>query len=181
MREFVHNSERVIYQELEDESFLNLLSENGIIPEELPEENLRYRVFKYYKDGVKRYACVLVANAPDAYIEKVYTTFSYPEDGFWNMMLDITGQIDGEEPEVMRTRLSIAIENAENCAKEWIKKKYPEKEMEWMLLGYPEDIQKEYNNILKTALSGYGYYKGMLDKISAPGVDIEYIKNIFNK
>ena len=51
MKDFLHNGEKVIYQVLQDESFLDLLNKAGIIPEELPDDNLSYRVFKYVKDG----------------------------------------------------------------------------------------------------------------------------------
>ncbi len=178
MKEFLHNGERVIYQETQDESFLDFLNKSGIIPEEVPDENLRYRVFKYTKDGQKRYACVLVANAPDAYIEKVYITFSYPEDGFYNMMLDITGQIDGEKPEIINSRIKIALKQAEIKAKDWIDKKYPDECINWLLYGYPDEVQKEYDYMKKLALNSFGYYIETLTKISAPDVDMEYMINI---
>lgn len=179
MREFLHNGERVVYQVLQDESFLDLLNKAGIIPEELPDDNLSYRVFKYVKDGRKKYACVLIANAPDAYIEKVYTTFSYPEDGFYNMMLDITGQLEKEEPVKIRSRLSIAVEQAEKSAEEWIEEKYPDQYANWCFSGYPADIQKEHQNMQKIALSSFGYDIDTLDKISAPDVNMDYIRELF--
>ena len=178
MKEFLHNGEKVIYQVVQDQRFLDILNSSGIIPEEVPDENLRYRVFKYTKDGQKRYACVLVANAPDAYIEKVYITFEYPEDGFYNMMLDITGQIGGEQPKICRSRLSIAANQADDKAKEWIKKQYPDEEMNWFFTGCPEDVQKEYNEMYKLALNSFGYYLDTLDKISAPDVDMDYVRKM---
>lgn len=178
MKEFFHNGEKVIYQEVQDHSFLDLLNESGIIPEEVPDDNLCYRVFKYTKDGENRYACVIVVNALDAYIEKVYITFKFPEDGFYNMMLDITGQIGGDQPIKCRSRLSIAAERADDKAKEWIKKQYPEQEADWFFNGYPEDVQEEYNKIYKQALNFFGYYLEMLDKIYAPDVDMDYTREM---
>lgn len=178
MREFLHNGEKVIYQVVQDQSFLDILNKSGIIPEEVPDDNLRYRVFKYTKDGESRYACVLVANAPDAYIEKVYITFKFPEDGFYNMMLDITGQLDGDEPKIRRSRLSIAANQADDQAKELIKEKYPEQEMNWFFSGYPEEVQKEYDQMYKLALNSFGYYLDTLEKISAPDVDMEYMRKV---
>ena len=178
MKEFLHNGQKVIYQTVQDESFLDLLNKAGIIPEEVPDEDLSYRVFKYTKDNQKRYACVLVANAPDAYIEKVYITYDFPEDSFYNLMLDITGQLGGDDPKMIRSRLSIATEKAEDKAEDWIKEKYPENYMDWFFTGYPEDVQKEYNNMRKLVLIHFGYNLETLDQISAPDVDMEYMKDI---
>ena len=50
MKEFLHNGKKVIYQTIQDESFLDLLNNAGIVPEEVPDEDLSYRVFKYTKD-----------------------------------------------------------------------------------------------------------------------------------
>ena len=176
MKKFSHNGEEVIYQEIQDQSFLDLLNESGIFPEEIPDDNLRYRVFKYTINNKRRYACVLIANAPDAYIEKIYITFAYPEDGFYNLMLDITGQIDGSEPKMLRSRLSIATERAENKAKEWIENKYINDHMEWFFNGYPEDVQEEYNQMYNLALNQFGYDSETLDKINAPDIDMDYMK-----
>lgn len=178
MKEFLHNGKKVIYQTVQDESFLDLLNNAGIVPEEVPDEDLSYRVFKYTKDDQKRYACILVANAPDAYVEKVYITYDFPEDGFYNLMLDITGQLGGDDPKMIRSRLSIATEKAEDKAKDWIKEKYPENYMDWFFMGYPEDVQKEYNDMRKLALIHFGYSLETLDQISAPDVDMDYMRDI---
>lgn len=177
MREFLHNGNKVIYQTIQDESFIDLLNKSGIVPEEVLDEDLTYRVFKYTKDDQKRYACVMVAYAPDAYIEKVYITYEFPEDGFYNLMLDITGQLNGDDPKMVRSRLSIAFESATNKANAWIEKKYPN-HMDWFFTEYPEDVQKEFNHMIKLALNSYGYDLETLDKIKSPDVDMEYIKEI---
>lgn len=178
MKEFLHNGEKVIYQEVINKSFLDVLNESGIIPEEVPDENLKYRVFKYAKDGEARYACVLAANSPDDYVEKVYITFKFPEDGFYNMMLDVTGQMSGDEPDVHRSRLSIAAEQAENKANEWIKKQFPDKDLDFFMMDYPEDVQNEFDMMYKLALNSFGYYLDTLDKISAPDVDMDYMRKM---
>lgn len=179
MKEFLHNGEKVIYQTVQDERFLDLLNKAGIIPEELPEDNMSYRVFKYTKDGVKRYACVMVANAPDTYIEKIFITYAFPEDGFENLMLDIVGQKQGDNEKIIRSRLSVANAKAESSALEWIKKEYPEQYNNYILYGeFPEEIQKEYNNMYKLSMNYFGYHIEDLEKISAPDCDMDYMKNV---
>lgn len=178
MKEFLHNKEKVVYQEIQDQSFLDILNKSGIIPEEVPDDNMNYRVFKYEKNGENRYACVLGANAPDTYIEKVYITFKYPEDGFYNMMLDVAGQLDGEQPKQCRSRLSIAAEQAAKKAQNWAENQYPDREIDWVLTEYQKDIQAEYNEMYKLALNSFGYYLDTLDKISAPDVDLDYMREM---
>ena len=178
MKELLHNGQKVIYQTVQDESFLDLLNKSGIIPEEVPDEDLSYRVFKYTKDDQKRYACVLVANDPETYVEKVYITYEIPEDGFYNMMLDVTGQLGGAEPKTTRSRLSVAYQEAKTRANKWIEKRYPENYMMWSMMGYPENIQNEYNDVVKQALQHFGYSLETLDMINAPDIDMEYMKNL---
>lgn len=178
MKEFLHNGETVKYQEIQDESFLGLLNKAGIVPEEIPDENLWYRVFKYTKDGEKLYAGVIVANAPEAYIEKVYITSKVPDDGFHDLMLDVSGQNAGRDPKMIKSRLSVAAEEAYKEAKKWIRKKYPKDYMAWEFMGYPQNIQNEYNDVVKQSLVHFGYSLETLDLINAPDVDLEYMKNI---
>lgn len=178
MKEFLHNGQKVIYQEVRNESFLDLLNKSGITPEEVPDENLRYRVFKYINDGQERYACVLVANAPDEYIEKVYITFKFPEDSFNDLMMDVTGQLEGREPKKMKTRLEIALEQAEIKATKWIADKYPDKIGSEWFFGWPEEIEEEYRLTKKLALISSGYTLNILDKITVPGIDLDAIREL---
>lgn len=175
---YTHNGAEVIYQTL-DKDFLCHLNENGIIPQELPDKDLRYRVFKYEKDGVVKYACVMDANVPDTYIQHVYITTKYPEDGFYEMMLDIDGQISGATPKKMPSRLKIAIDKAEQEAKEWIEKKYPDKISGWFFTGYPEDINKQYCSMIRLALNAYGYDESVVKMIDISDVDSTYLRDIF--
>lgn len=177
MREFIHHGEPVIYQQLVDECFLDLLNKEGIFPEEIPDENLEYRVFKYCKNGQKRYACVIQTIAPDAHVEKVFITLQFPEDGFEKLMLDVCGQLEKEAPSIMRSRLSIANEQAERVAREWVEKQFPEQKAN-MFLEYPEEIQKEYDKMRKFALNRFGYDLETLDQIQAPDVDMEYMRSV---
>ena len=50
--------------------------------------------------------------------------------------------------------------------------------MDWFFTEYPEDVQKEFNHMIKLALNSYGYDVETLDKIKSPDVDMEYIKEI---
>lgn len=178
MKEFLHHGEKVFYQEVIDESFLNLLNKSGIIPEELPDGNLDYRVFQYEKDNQKRYACVIVANAPGAYVEKVYITYKIPCDGFYRLMLDVSSQLNGEKPKKIESRLHAALSQARKQADQYFYEKYPDQKMNFVLFGYGEKIQ-EYNNMIGVMLTKFGYNLQTLEKVSAPDVDIESVKKYF--
>ena len=175
MREYTHNNVRVTYQMVED-GFINALNANGMYPEELPIDDFRYRVFKYTYDGSIRYAAVIQTIAPDACLEKVYITTSIPEDGFYEMMLDIEGQKDGDEPQKIKSRLSIAISKAEESADNWVKEQFPDEWKNCFFTGYTEKLQKEYDTAFGIALNSFGYDINMLDKINAPDIDKEDLK-----
>lgn len=178
MKEYMHNNKTIKYQEVVDQSFLAILAENGVRPRELPVPDFRYRVFAYNTNGNHKYAAVIVANAPDAYIEKVFIMDSIPEDGFWSMMQDVSSQNSGAEPEKIKSRLSTAIKEAENSAYEFIQNKYRDQAAGWMLMGYPAEIQDEIREMQKLYLNQYGYHLWVLDHIDVNDVDLEYVKNI---
>ena len=182
MKEFLHNGERVVYQQTLGVSFLSLLNDKGIIPEELPIEDMSYRVFKYEIDGVKRYACVMKLISQDEYSENVYITWTVPEDGFYNMMMDVLLQEEGKEPQPIRSRLSVAIELAEKEAHEWIAQKYSNEErMGWIvtgIVGYPEEVQKDFDFTFKLYMNKYGYNSSILSGINVPRFNLERIKRI---
>ena len=94
------------------------------------------------------------------------------------MMVDVSGQINGEQPTKCRSRLSIAAEQAAKKAQNWVENQYPDREMDWFFTGYPRDIQAEYNEMYKLALNSFGYYMDTLDKISAPDVDLDYMREM---
>lgn len=173
---YTHNGEEVIYQQI-DVDFLWLLNKNGIIPQELPDPDLNYRVFKYEKDGRVRYACVLntVGEEPS---QKVFITYSVPEDGFYKLMLDVQGQIDHGDPARIESRLHIAVAKAEREVSKGIDEKYPDKQFEFMLNGYPADVQKEYDFQFKISMADYGYYSKTLDQIEAPDVDKDSLRKL---
>lgn len=178
MKEYMHNGVKVIFQTLQDESFLDYLNKEGIKPEELPDKDLRYRVFYYIKDNQEKYACITTGNAPDVYTEKIYLTTEYPIDGFFNLIKDVDDQIKGENPHNISSRLKTAVMQAEKDAKDWIEKQYPEKVKEWFFSGYPKEIKKEFKAMQKLALISYGYDLETLDKITVSDVDIHSIKDI---
>lgn len=178
MGEYSHNGKTVRYQEIIDKSFLQVLAENGIRPAEIPDPDLRYRVFSYTVDGNHRYAAVIVANAPDAYIERVFITETIPEDGFWNMMMDVSRQNSGGKPEEMESRLHLAGVEAHKKALEYIQEKYSEQAGKWMLSGYPAEIENEIREEEKRHYLNYGYTLEILDMIEVHDVDMEYVKNI---
>ena len=174
--EFLHNGEKVTYYVMQDESWFDLLDYKGIVPEELPVKDMRYRVLQYNDGGKNVYACIFTPNAPDAYIEEVYITSKIPEDSFNDLMLDVFGQLNGKPPKQRRSRLSIACENADRETKKWIEKQYPDQAVYWMLKGYPEEIQKEYNEEYKLQMQLMGYSLDMLEKIKAVDIDMNYMK-----
>lgn len=175
MAEYIHNDEKVIYQTVQDQSFIDALNAEGIKPEELPVPEMSYRVFKYSKNEKKRYAIVKEASGADTYSEKVFITFVVPEDGWKELMLDIIGQIEGEEPKTIESRLNMAVAEAEKAANEWITKRYGDAEM------WENKHKKERDSMFKLFLSGNGYDYEMLDKISAPDTDIDYLKQILKE
>ena len=175
MAEYIHNDEKVIYQTVQDQSFIDALNAEGIKPEELPDPEMSYRVFKYSKNGQKRYAIVQEAIGADTYAEKVFITFAVPEDSWKELMLDIIGQIEGEEPKQIESRLNKAIIEAEKAADEWITKRYGAAEI------WENKHKQERDSMFKLFLSGNGYNYAMLNKISAPDTDIEYLKQILKE
>ena len=70
------------------------------------------------------------------------------------------------------------MEQGEKRAEEWIEEKYPDQYANWCFSGYPADIQKEHQNMQKIALSSFGYDIDTLDKISAPDVNMDYIREL---
>lgn len=179
MKMYEHNGEKVIFQTVSGQLFLDGLYDAGIVPEEVPDEDLRYRVFKYEEDGKKVYAAVLIANAPDTYLEKVYITEKVPEDGFWNLIKDVDAQRKGESPKKIPSRLKTAIDKAEEDAEEWIRTNYPEKAGELIFMTeYPDKIAREKKKIWKMRLSEYGYDLDVLKKIKVTDVDMDFVREL---
>ncbi len=179
MKMYEHNGEKVIFQTVSDQLFLDGLYDAGIVPEEVSEGDLRYRVFKYGKDGKVTYAVVLATNATDTYLEKVYITEKVPEDGFWHLVEDVDAQREGEEPKKIPSRLKLAIDKAEEDAEEWIRANYPEKTGELLFMTeYPDEVAGEKKKIWKMRLSEYGYDLDVLKKIKVTDVDMDFVREL---
>lgn len=180
MQEYTHNGERVIFQQAVDECFIDFLNGKGIVPEELPDDDFTYCVFKYTLDGKLRYAAVQKPITMDAYVENIYITFAIPEDGWLNLIKDVEGQQRGEEPKKMQSRLSLAYEYVERRAREILSEKYPDADhFELALYGYPKVYEKEYLKTIKYLLLDIGYTEENIMKVQANDVDKDYLKKIF--
>lgn len=178
MKRLIHNNKEIKFQE-GNKSFLDTLNKNGITPQELPDPDFRYRVFKYEIDGAVKYACVIVVNDPEDYIERIFITDSIPEDGFYNMMLDCIGQLGGEKPTKIKSRLKVALEESSNRVQKWTEEKYPDQAFTWMVAGeYPEEIKKARMDYQQLVLCSMGYTAEIVEGLSAPDVNMDYVKSI---
>lgn len=177
-KEYTHNNKIVKYDTIINDTFLNILTKNGIRPTELPDSDLQYRVFSYTINGNHHYATVIGTNVPDEYIEKVFITDEIPVDGFRNMIEDVDAQNYGSTPKKVKSRLSLVADKARKMAEEFVVSKYPMHEFEWTFQGYPTEIENEIRKMEKLYYQRYGYYKEMLDRIDAPDVNLEYVKGI---
>lgn len=159
MEMYLHNGKDVIFQYVA-QPFINQLNNAGIYPEELPD--LDNVIYKYTKGDVTRYALVIPV---DGMTEKVYMTYSIPEDGFQALLTDVENQRNGETPAKMRTRYELACESARNMSFEDIKERYPEQNNDWLFYGLPEDIANERKSLEESYLLRYGYDADYLKKI----------------
>ena len=115
MEKYLHYNEEVIYQQLADTSFKEELKKNDIDYMELP--ILDSDVITYIKDGKRKYACIVVNNTAETYIENVYITDQMPLDMNWeNLVLDCKGQRNGEPPMEMETKAKVICDKAEEMA-----------------------------------------------------------------
>lgn len=112
MKKYLHYNEEVIYQQLADTSFKDELKKNDIDYMELP--ILDSDVITYIKDGKRKYACIVVNNTAETYIENVYLTDQIPLDMSWeNLVLDCKGQRNGEPLMEMETKAKVICKKAE--------------------------------------------------------------------
>ena len=111
-----HYDQPVIYQQITDRSFKDILKESGIKYKELPIEET---VLMYEKDGTIKYAYIVQGNVPDTYVENIYITGTIPADMNWkNVALDIDRQKNGESPMQLKTKARFICEKAEEIATE---------------------------------------------------------------
>ena len=115
MKKFTHYGIEVAHQYVELEfQFEDALVKEGIEYTYLPinpNNDIRNNVVKYFINGSTRYA-LLIGN-------HCIITTAVPEDGDWyNLYLDVIDQISGEDPQKMKSKVRIIVEEAEKWAKE---------------------------------------------------------------
>ena len=115
MEKFTHYGTEVMHQYIELEfQFEDALTEKGIEYTYLPispNNDIRNNVVKYFIDGDAKYALLID--------DHCIITTAVPEDGDWyNLYIDIRDQINGEEPQKMKSKARMIIEKAEKWAKE---------------------------------------------------------------
>lgn len=182
MKKFMHNGIDVFYQEIVGQSFLDVLSKRNIIPVEIPYNDFAYRIYKYTVDGVRKYACCVTTTSSE-YIEKVAITTEYPDDGFGEMMLDIIGQLNGETPRPVRSRLHLACRKARKNVIEYIHNKQKQKGEDALSVVFTDfesiEDNAEYKDLMRTFLVSYGYTPEIIKFLSPKDVDIESVLSYF--
>lgn len=114
MEKFNHYGVEVIYQVI-DGPFEEVLKQNGVKYTALP--YIEDIVFRYEKDGQRRYAYIEVEKLPDDYAERVYITSEIPEDLSWKGIAeDYRNQKSGERPANLHTRAYMIFSAAYNDA-----------------------------------------------------------------
>lgn len=88
MEKFNHYGVEVIYQVI-DGPFEEVLKQNGVKYTALP--YIEDIVFRYEKNGRRKYAYIEVEKLPDDYAERVYITSEIPEDLSWKGIAEDTG------------------------------------------------------------------------------------------
>lgn len=115
MKKFTHYGVEIMHQYIELEfQFEDALTEKGIEYTYLPtnpNNDIRNNVVKYFIDGDAKYALLID--------DHCIITTTVPEDGDWyNLYIDIRDQISGEDPQKIKSKARIIIEEAEKRAKE---------------------------------------------------------------
>lgn len=194
-KEFYHNGEKVIYQDTIEQSFLDVLTKNGIKPVELPIDSTEFRVFRYFKDEKKRYA-IVSSHGYDMYFEDIYLTDTVPEDGFEALFYDVTDQKDmNKKPAIMKSRIRMVLSIAREKADAYVTEKYnlnpgdlhyrsnadfdEEEDEEETTPGINYDeIDKERKFFMKMVMHEYGYTYEMLDQIYAPDAEDTIVREV---
>lgn len=115
MRKFTHYGVEVTHQYTELQfQFENALEKSGIGYTYLPvspNNDIHNNVVKYLIDGITKYAILIN--------DHCIITTETPEDGDWyNLYIDVKDQINGEEPQKMKSKARIIIEEAEKWVRE---------------------------------------------------------------
>ena len=115
MKKFTHYGTEVMHQYVKLEfQFEDTLTKKGIEYTYLPinpNNDIRNNVVKYFINGDAKYALLIG--------DHCIITTTVPEDGDWyNLYIDIRDQISGEDPQKIKSKARIIIEEAEKRAKE---------------------------------------------------------------
>lgn len=166
---YKHYDNDVIFQQLQDMRFINVLKENHVEYKELP--ILDYRVLLYSKDMEDKYAVIVPVNAVETYLENVYITTEIPQDMSWeNLIEDISNQRNGEKPMELKTKAKLLCEKAEKLVLE-------------------NQTNEDYFNSLDTeidpglfrmALTTLGYTIEEVLEMDHHDIDEEYLKGFLN-
>ena len=117
MKKLTHYGQEVIYQQLLDTGFRDALRKKGIDYTDLP--IVDDDVLMYTMDGITKYVCIVKGNSPDTYVENTYMTTQIPVDMSWdNLVDDCKGQLQGEDPMPLKTKVNILCESALQIARE---------------------------------------------------------------
>lgn len=117
IKTYKHYGKEVIFQQIQDKRFIDVLKENNVNYTELP--ILDYRVLLYHKEAENYYAIIVPVNAVEVYLENVYITKEIPLDMNWeNLVEDINNQRNGETPMMLKTKAKLLCEKAEKLVLE---------------------------------------------------------------
>ena len=170
MRKFMHYGKEVIYQQIGDVSFRDLLDKEGIKYVDLP--LLEDDVLMYEKDGKTRYVCIVRANSPDEYIENTYMTSEIPVDLSWrNLMLDCKRQKSGEEPMKLKTKAKLLCEKATDMAMKSARERAEPGSMIWTI---PEVDPRDF----RLALIALGYNIDIIMEMDHHDVDEKFLEDM---
>lgn len=162
MKKFLHYGEEVVFQYVEPYRFFESAKENQIELEELP--ILEYRVFRYYKDGKEKFACMI----PEA--EEVYTTEKIPVDLSWeNLVRDCRNQKRGEAPARLKTKACLLCEKAIRFAEKIDKEKHEDDA--W----YLPEVKPE---LFRIGLIKYGFTLEELKEMDCRDIDMNFLREM---
>lgn len=122
-------------------------------------------IITYVYEEKKRYAIIAPVSLPDEYWENVYITSQTPDDCNWeNLVTDIEGQVNGEEPQKRKTRLKMLLESAE-------------KEADKEGFSYLENEEK-YLLAIKMFLLRHGITVEEIKYMETHDIDTEYLERV---
>lgn len=119
---YTHYGKEVIFQDIIEDSFKNVLKKEGVEYTDLPiivKECPEASVITYMYNDKKRYALLIPSSSRTS--ERCFITESIPEDcDFFKLAMDVMGQSNGEAPKKMKTKAKMLLEMAVEKAKQRI-------------------------------------------------------------